>query len=101
MLLKNFPAPFVVMPLYRVGWLALDRAVVLSLVFVVLGATVLTYLLNAFALRRVPASVVAIYCAVQPLIAAAAGIVLLGAPPTADTGLAAVVLVVGVILATR
>ena len=49
----------------------------------IVGATVLTYLLNAFALARVPASVVAIYCALQPLVAAAAGIVLPGAAPTA------------------
>jgi drug/metabolite transporter (DMT)-like permease len=94
-------APFVALPLYRVPWSTLDASVVLALAFVVVGATVFTYLLNAFALGRVPASVVAIYCALQPLVAAVAGIVLLGTPPTADTGLAAAVLVVGVILATR
>lgn len=94
-------APFVALPLYQVAWLELDRDVVLSLGFVVVGATVLTYLLNAFALARVPASVVAIYCALQPAVAAIAGIVLLGAPPTPDTGIAAAVLVSGVILATR
>jgi len=94
-------APFVAAPLWRVPWLSLERPVVLSLVFVVLGPTVLTYLLNAFALTRVQASVVAIYCALQPLVAAAAGIVLLHATPTTDTALAAAVLVVGVLLATR
>ena len=94
-------APFVAIPLYRVHWLSLDRSVVLSLVFVVIGPTVLTYLLNAFALTRVPASVVAIYCALQPLVAATAGIVLLDSHPTRDTALAAAVLVVGLLMATR
>jgi drug/metabolite transporter (DMT)-like permease len=94
-------APFVAAPMAHVAWASLDREVGWSLAFVVVGPTVLTYLLNAFALARVPASVVAIYCALQPLVAAAAGIVLLGAHPTADTALSAAILLAGLLLATR
>jgi drug/metabolite transporter (DMT)-like permease len=93
--------PFVVGPMLAVPWGSLSGEVWGALVFVVIGPTVLTYLLNAWALGRVSASVVAIYCALQPLVATWASAAWLATVPSPDTALAAVVLVVGVVLATR
>jgi drug/metabolite transporter (DMT)-like permease len=57
---------------------ALDGASAAWLTFIVLGPTVLTYLLNARALRRVHASTVAAFTYVQPIFAAVAAWLLLG-----------------------
>jgi len=54
-----------------------DRAVG-GMVFAVLGATVLTYFLNYWALKRTHASHVALYIFMQPVVAAALGIWLMG-----------------------
>ncbi len=80
--------PFVALPLWQVSWTTLPPSVWGALAFVVVGATVLTYLLNAYALGRASSSVVAIYCALQPLVAAVAGAVMLGVTPGPDTALA-------------
>lgn len=50
-------------------------AIIGSMTFVVLGATVLTYFLNLWAVKRAQASRVAIYIFLQPLIASVLGIV--------------------------
>jgi len=49
-----------------------------GLALLLVGPTFLAYLLNAFALARVPASVTAIYIYMQPLIAASGGALVLG-----------------------
>ena len=53
-----------------VSWNSLPTNVWMSIGYVLLLATVATYLLNLFALRTVDASVVSIYIYLQPLIAA-------------------------------
>lgn len=75
------------------GW----RGLVQILVF----ATVLAYLLNTFALSRVPASVTAVYIYLQPLIAGAAGVLLLDEPLTGSMLLAASLLFLGIFMVTR
>lgn len=50
-------------------------------VYVVVGATVLPYLLNTWALRHAPGSLVALYINVQPLVAAALGMAMGGPAP--------------------
>ncbi len=54
------------------------RAAWAGLAFVLAFPTVLAYLLNTFALSRVPVSVTAVYIYLQPLIATAGGVVILG-----------------------
>lgn len=93
--------PFVALPMAAVGWSSLSGATWAALAFVVVGPTVLTYLLNAWALGRAPASVVAIYVALQPLVAALASAWWLGIRPAESTAVAALVLVAGLVLATR
>ncbi len=69
--------------------------------FVVLGPTIGSYWLNLYALRTVPASVVALFVYLQPSIAAALAIPLLGESPTARLLVAGGLSFAGVWLATR
>ncbi|MDP2312467.1 MAG: DMT family transporter [Pseudomonadota bacterium] len=75
------------------GWLAVT--------FIVLGPTIASYWLNLYALRSVPASVVALFIYLQPPIAAAMAIPLLDERPTARLGVSALLTFAGVWLATR
>ncbi|MDA1266356.1 MAG: DMT family transporter [Planctomycetota bacterium] len=72
-----------------------------SLAYVVLGPTVIAYLLNAFALGRVRASTTAFYIFMQPVIAAVGGGWILGEPIGAEVLLASACLVPGMLLVTR
>lgn len=56
--------------LINVPWESLPGKAVFSLVFVVLGTTVLAYLLNAWALSYVESSTVGVYMYLQPVLAA-------------------------------
>lgn len=73
----------------------------LALASVVFGSTVGTYLLNLLALRSVPASVVAVFVCLQPVVAALLAIPLLDETLDARTLWAGVVTVVGMLVATR
>ncbi len=72
-----------------------------ALAFVGFGSTVGTYLLNLLALRHLPASVVAVFVCLQPLVATALAVPLLGEGIDGRTVFAAVVTVAGMVLATR
>jgi drug/metabolite transporter (DMT)-like permease len=85
----------------KVSWLALPPWVLGALAFILFGATLATYLLNAYALKRVESSVVAVYVYVQPVIAVASAWVLLGTVPTLRTVIAGGVIVVGVALSAE
>ncbi|MFO0612159.1 MAG: DMT family transporter [Polyangiaceae bacterium] len=68
--------------------------------FVVAGPTLLTYLLNGYALARAESTLVAVYVYVQPPIAAAATFFAFGTKPTTRTVIAALVIFAGVALST-
>jgi len=89
-------APLTAPAALGVGWTALPHWALGSLAFILLGATLATYLLNAYALKRVESSVVAVYVYVQPVIAVLSAWILLGTVPTLRTLFAGVVIVVGV-----
>jgi drug/metabolite transporter (DMT)-like permease len=72
---------------------------VASVTFVVIGATVVPYLLNSWALARVQASIVAVYILVQPIVAGTTGRIFLGEHFGPGTALAAVLIVSGVAMA--
>ena len=61
--------PFGVQDLQVVEWESFTRTIWLAVVYVLIGATFLTYLLNAFALKIVNPTVVSIYIYLQPLLA--------------------------------
>jgi O-acetylserine/cysteine efflux transporter len=69
-----------------------------ALAYIVVGATVTPYLLNAWALARVPASVVAIYIFLQPLIAVLLANRVLGERPGWSTAAAALLIGAGIAL---
>lgn len=93
--------PFTVMPTLAVDWANLPPAAWGAVAFVVLGPTVLTYLLNAWALSRAQSSLVAAYVYAQPPIAALASWWLLDILPGGRVVLAGAIIVVGLALATR
>lgn len=67
---------------------------------ILLFPTLMAYGLNTYALRRVPASVTAIYIYLQPLVAGIGGAVALGEEPPADLLFAGLLLFTGIALAT-
>lgn len=93
--------PFTLAPTLAIDWSALPPSAYGNIAFVVLGPTVLTYLLNAWALSRAESSLVATYVYAQPPIAALASWWLLGILPTARALIAGSIIVVGLALATR
>lgn len=93
--------PFTAMPTIAVDWSALPPSAWAAVAFVVLGPTVLTYLLNAWALSRADSSLVAIYVYAQPPIAALASWWLLDIFPSGRVMVAGAIIVVGLALATR
>jgi drug/metabolite transporter (DMT)-like permease len=84
----------------RVPWLDLPRWELGSLAFILFGATLATYLLNAYALARTQSSVVAVYVYVQPVIATLASWYWLQVKPAARTLLAGALIAAGVTLST-
>lgn len=72
----------------------------LLMAFVVLYASIGSYTLNNFALKRTSASVVAIYIFVQPVISAIAAYYLLGEPFTSSMASATLITFMGVMLTT-
>ena len=62
--------PFGYSDLQQVDWQALTPFAIFSILFVIVGATFGTYLLNPLALRKLKASTVGIFIYLQPVIAA-------------------------------
>lgn len=62
--------------LINISWSALPDKAIFSLFFVVLGTTVLAYLLNAWALSFVDSSVVGVYMYLQPVMATLVAVIL-------------------------
>jgi drug/metabolite transporter (DMT)-like permease len=82
-------------------WQDLPRWAYGSLAFILLGPTVLTYFLNAYALRRADSSLVGVYTSLQPVIGAGAARLVLGQEITARTAIAGSVILIGVIVSAR
>jgi drug/metabolite transporter (DMT)-like permease len=72
----------------------------LSILYVVLFASIGSYTLNNYALKRVSPSIVAIYMFIQPIISAATGFYLLGEPFNIQMAIATIITFAGVLMAT-
>jgi drug/metabolite transporter (DMT)-like permease len=72
----------------------------LLIAYVVLFASIGSYTLNNYALKRISPSIVAIYMFIQPIISAVTGFYLLGEPFNINMALATAITFVGVFLAT-
>lgn len=93
--LPAVPLLFLGGPVWPVG--AEPRALY-SFAYTLVFATFLAYLLNAFALKRVAASTVAVFIFLQPLVAGAAGVLVLEERLTLPVVVAGVLLLVGITL---
>lgn len=69
--------------------------------FIVIFPTVLAYLLNSWALARVDSSQVALFIYLQPILASALSVMVLGEPLTARLAVASGLVFLGVLFATR
>jgi drug/metabolite transporter (DMT)-like permease len=97
-------AALAALPLFAVGPLtykAPDAWAIAEGAFLVLGPTVLAYGLSAYALERLESSTVASFVYLQPLVTAALAIPLLGERPGPRTGVGALLICAGVVLAGR
>ena len=73
----------------------------MCVVYIVLFPTVGTYFLNMFALQKVPASLVAIYIYVQPVVGALMAAAALGERPSMSTFVGGALIGAGIWLVTR
>lgn len=69
-----------------------------AMIYVIIGATVVTYFLNLWAVKRVTATRVAVFIFLQPLIAASLGVVFRGEEITLRFGLAAALVLTALFL---
>jgi len=72
-----------------------------SLAFVLVFPTALAYLLNMFALARVPASTTAVFIYAQPILTVLASVFLLDEPPTRGVLIAGALVFVGIWMVAR
>lgn len=93
--------PFTVSSIFKIQWDILPGNIWFSLIFVVLGATFLAYLLTIFALKFLPALVVGFYVYLQPVIAAVIGWIIYHDKPTIMNFVAAIMIFTGVYLVNR
>jgi drug/metabolite transporter (DMT)-like permease len=96
--LPAVPFLFLAGPIWPAG--AAPR-VLASFAYTLVFGTFLAYLLNAFALARVPASTVAVFIFLQPLVAGAAGVLALDERITLPVVLAGALLLAGIVLVAR
>lgn len=99
---SSFQALPVVLPtLLATDWASLSPTVWSAFVYIVLGPSVLAYLLNAWALQRLSASTVAVFVYLQPLITGLASGRVLGEVPGWQALTAAALIFAGVALVSR
>lgn len=93
--------PFTLPQISRINWQLIPDEILGSLVFVVLGATFLAYLLTIYALKFLPALVVGFYIYLQPLLAGILGWIFYRDKPTLMNFIAAILIFTGVYLVNR
>lgn len=96
-----FVLPFGIHDFLNIQWHTFDLNIWLSVLYVLLGTTFLAYLLNAFALKRVNASLVSVYIYLQPLFASLFALLLGKDSLTAIKLGAALLIFVGVYLVSK
>lgn len=87
--------------LINVNWSAFTPMVWFSVLYVVLAATVMAYLLNMFALKKINPSIVSVYIYSQPMIATAVSVAAGNDILTLLKVLAGMLIILGVFLTTR
>lgn len=90
--------PFGWSDLMQVNWSEIPASIYVSIAFLIIGATYLTYLLNAWALSYVDSSVVGAYIYLQPVLASIIAVVLGKDMLTLPKVLCALLIFIGVYL---
>ena len=93
--------PFSFNEVLEVEWTALPNYFYYSLGFVVIGTTFFAYLLNAWGLKFVNASVVSIYIYLQPVLATSFAFLIRGDKMNAETFYLSLLIFLGVFLVSR
>ncbi len=93
--------PWTLPALIATPWVGVGWQTWAIVAFIILGPTCGAYALNAYALRSIDASVVAVFIALQPFVGALAAWALLGSEITPRTVVSGLVLIVGVLIASR
>jgi len=93
--------PFGIKDLYELSWHTLSIYTWLSILYVVIGATFLVYLLNTLALSKVNASLVGFYIYLQPVIATCIAVFFLGEILTIDKIFYSLLIFAGVALVSK
>lgn len=88
--------PFCIGPFTEADFSAIPADIVLSMIYIVIGATFLGYLLYNFALKRISPVLVSTYMYLQPLIASAIAVIYSGDKLTIETVISAVLIFAGV-----
>lgn len=91
--------PIAIVPLMREQWTAIPQRAWIALALVIIGPTVIAYLLQAWALTYAESSVVAAYTYVQPVLATLMAATFLGERLRSITAIAAVMIFTGVYVA--
>lgn len=93
--------PVAAYSLWRQEWSTISGQAWIALLLVILGPTVLAYILNAWALRYADSSLVAVYTYIQPVLATLLGAMFLGEHVRGIAIVAAAMIFGGVYLAGR
>lgn len=90
--------PWTLPSMLQTAWLGLSTTTYAALGFILLGPTLGTYALNAYALRHVDSSVVAVFIGLQPLVGTLASWALLGLRAQPTELIAGAVILCGVLV---
>jgi drug/metabolite transporter (DMT)-like permease len=93
--------PFSISEVSRISFSSFGSYTWFSLIYIVVGTTFLAYFFITFSLKRLPASVVAYYTYLQPVIVATIGITLFAGSLNAVKILSALLVFAGIFLTTR
>lgn len=90
--------PFTIGEISKIEWQGFSQAVYLSLAFVLIGTTCLTYLFNVFALQYVKSSLAGVYIYLQPLMASFFAIIIFNERITFKVIISSLLIFVGLYL---
>ena len=93
--------PITTMEFSEINWLNMPFEMIWRIMFVVLGTTFLTYLLNLFALKKLEASTVGAFAYAQPIIAISFAIITGNDYISFGRGVACLTIIVGVYLVSQ
>lgn len=96
-----FVIPYIAYPTTQISFTNVPFDKILSLIYVVLGTTIITYLLTMYSLTKLSASVVGYYIYMQPLIVAIVGLWLSAEHLTLYKIVAAILIFIGVYMVSK